>query len=118
MSFKRNFRRSRYCRNYESEKARARYTIIILIVLKTQLWQWIKHKAVTKEGNAITYESVKRQIEDLIQHKKSQLSSTEWNARQFNLAQKLSLQLMDVTKFYDFMPSLLYSAIVTKKSKL
>lgn len=88
-------------------------------ITRTQLWQWIKHNAITKEGHAITYELVKDQITALVAKKRAQFSADAWKTRKFEVAQDLALKLMDTTNFYDFMPSLLYEAILsTKEAKL
>jgi hypothetical protein len=51
--------------------------------------------------------------------KRAQFSADAWKTRKFEAAQDLALKLMDTTNFYDFMPSLLYEAILsTKEAKL
>jgi hypothetical protein len=62
---------------------------------------------------------VKDQITALVAKKRAQFSADAWKTRKFEVAQDLALKLMDTTNFYDFMPSLLYEAILsTKEAKL
>lgn len=52
---------------------------------------------------------------ELVAKKRAQFSADEWKTRKFAAAQDLALKLMDTTKFYDFMPLLLYGAILSTK---
>jgi len=80
-------------------------------ITRTQLWQWIKHGAHMVDGKIVTVEYVQQIIDDIYTAKRRELGEA-FDQRQFRLAREKLNSLVDVTKFEEWLPNMLYSHIV------
>lgn len=81
-------------------------------ISRSQLWQWVKHKAITEDGKPVTAERVAAAIEAEVALVKSQLGAN-YNKTKYDLAKKLFLEISKGEVYPDFITSLCYDSIVT-----
>lgn len=87
-------------------------------ISRSQLWQWIKHGATTRDGTLVTTKLVVHIIDQHLQKLKQQLGP-QFSNRKFSEARKVLVEeLLDTNKFVGFMPDILYPMIRTQGARL
>jgi len=76
-------------------------------ISRSLLWQWIKYGVMIENGPVITLDLVKT----------SACEVTVGREDGYNLALKLMLEVLDTSKFLDFLPTLLYQHITSFKAR-
>lgn len=71
-------------------------------ISRSQLWQWIKHKVKTVKQEEITYDIVMKFVQETLHQKKDNDKRVK----------KAISQLLDVNRFIDFIPTILYDQII------
>lgn len=79
-------------------------------ISRTQIWQWVRHKAQLEDGRTVTRELVSKTLEDV----KSELSiklGPRYGEGRFELAAELFLEMMTGSDFPEFLTLIAYDHI-------
>lgn len=82
-------------------------------IARCQIWQWIRHRARTKEGILISKEWVKQELDKHVEQVKKALGAESYSKRQFPLAVQLYEQMLLSDKLEDFLTLVAYPHITT-----
>lgn len=80
-------------------------------ISRTQIWQWIKHRATTVEGTTVTYDWCKGLVSEELEKIKSYVGEDRYNNGKFTKASELFLELIDTNTFKEFLTTDAYQYI-------
>ena len=88
-------------------------------IARCQIWQWIKHRSVTNEGQSITKEWIAQMLTDHVADIKKTLGAEAYAARKYELATQLYERMLLSERLEDFLTTVAYPHITTlTKAKL
>jgi malate synthase len=79
-------------------------------ISRTQIWQWVRHKAKLEDGRTVTSELVAQTLEQ-VQEELSQRLGERYASGRFDLAAKLFLEMMTGEDFPEFLTLIAYNHI-------
>jgi len=82
-------------------------------ISRCQIWQWIRHKARTTDGQLISKEWVKRELDTHVANVKKTLGDEGYSKRKFGLAAQLYEKMLLTDKLDDFLTLVAYPYITT-----
>ncbi|KAI9101771.1 malate synthase [Phlyctochytrium arcticum] len=82
-------------------------------ISRSQLWQWVRHRARTSDGKEITPEYVNQILDEDMESKKKQLGDKKFAATRFELARKFLASTIQGQEYSDFLTTLCYDSILT-----
>ncbi|KAL1921161.1 uncharacterized protein VTP21DRAFT_10877 [Calcarisporiella thermophila] len=86
-------------------------------ISRSQLWQWARHRSVTREGKEITPEWLLQLLNEEVEKLKQQLGGQRFSASKFELAKRyMATQITGDDKYADFLTTLIYNEIITTGS--
>lgn len=80
-------------------------------IARCQIWQWIKHSAVTADGQTITKEWISGLLKEHVQGLRRAQGEAEFNKRKYALAIQLYERMLLSDKLEDFLTSVAYPHI-------
>jgi len=82
-------------------------------ISRCQIWQWIRHRARTTEGQLVSKEWVKQELDKHVGSLKKTLGDEGYSKRKFGLAAQLYEQMLLSDKLDDFLTLVAYPHITT-----
>ncbi len=80
-------------------------------ISRAQLWQWVRHRANTIDGRAITAELVERIIREELARLRKELGNTRFESGKFDLASELFIQMTRSREFPEFLTLIAYELL-------
>jgi len=80
-------------------------------ISRSQVWQWIRHKAKMSNGILISPELVKKTINEELEKIKKIVGDDKYNLGKFKLASKLFEEIVTKTDFPEFLTNIVYEYI-------
>ncbi|KAJ3137890.1 hypothetical protein HK100_000405 [Physocladia obscura] len=87
-------------------------------ISRSQLWQWVRHRATTTSGKTITPELVEQILDAEVTAIQTRLGENAFSETKFPLAKKFLASTIKGGEYSDFLTTLCYDSILTLKSKL
>jgi malate synthase len=81
-------------------------------ISRSQLWQWVRHNARTREGRVITKEWVAQCLDEEVAKFRSQLGEAKFASSKFELAKRLLAGTISGGDYSDFLTTLCYDHVV------
>ncbi|TPX74554.1 malate synthase [Chytriomyces confervae] len=85
-------------------------------ISRSQLWQWVRHRAVASNGKAITPEWVDQLLDEEVAAIQKRLGDAAFEKSKFSLAKKQLASTIRGGDYSDFLTTLCYDSIVTLKA--
>ncbi|KAI8820122.1 malate synthase [Fimicolochytrium jonesii] len=82
-------------------------------ISRSQLWQWVRHRARTAEGKEVTPELVSKLLDEEVEKVKQRLGEQKFAASKFELAKKHLVGTIQGREYSDFLTTLCYDSILT-----
>jgi malate synthase len=82
-------------------------------ISRSQLWQWVRHGARTKEGRTVTAEWAVQLLDDEAGKFRAALGDAKYAQSKFDLARRLLAGTIQGKEYSDFLTTLCYDHIVT-----
>lgn len=83
-------------------------------ISRSQVWQWVRHSARTKEGNTITADYVNQVLREEVEKRRAALGA-KFASTRFELAAKLLSNTMTGGAYDDFLTTMCYDHVLTIK---
>jgi Malate synthase len=82
-------------------------------ISRSQIWSWIKHKAIMTDGKEITVEFVKKIIDEEVAKIFKSIGEEKFTRSRFKLAMRIFIEMStNTSKFSDFMSTAMYDFIL------
>lgn len=82
-------------------------------IARSQVWQWVRHGAVTAEGTPVTAELVQRLLQDEVAAARGRLGDRRFGGAQYEAAAQLLAPVLTASSPYpDFLTTLCYPRIM------
>ncbi|KAJ3035328.1 Malate synthase, glyoxysomal [Rhizophlyctis rosea] len=85
-------------------------------ISRSQLWQWVRHRARTADGKEVTPEFVNKALEEEVEGIKQKLGQEKFKRTKFEQAKQMLAGTVQGKEYADFLTTLCYDAIVTTSS--
>lgn len=82
-------------------------------ISRSQLWQWVRHRARTQEGREVTADWAVQLLDDETEKFRAQLGDAKFAQSKFDLARKLLAGTIQGKEYSDFLTTLCYDSIVS-----
>jgi malate synthase len=82
-------------------------------ICRSQVWQWLKHRAQLDDGRTIDEALVRDIVDDEMEQLKKTLGAARFNAARFSDATKVFMQVARPPDFVDFLTLPAYDRVVT-----
>ncbi|GBF96400.1 malate synthase [Raphidocelis subcapitata] len=82
-------------------------------ISRSQLWQWVRHGAATRDGRAVTAAWAVQILDDETDKFRSELGDEKFRASKFDLARRLLAGTIQGKEYSDFLTTLCYDHILT-----
>jgi len=80
-------------------------------ISRTQLWQWVRHRAVMTDGRAVTNDLVERIIHDEMDKLRKSLGEERFDSGKFEVAGDLFLEMTSSPQCPDFLTTVAYDLL-------
>ncbi len=83
-------------------------------ISRSQVWQWLEHKAGTVDGQTITHDLVKKITNEELEKIKNEVGEGKFNSGKYKLAADIFEKVVNKREFTDFITTEAYPHIVTQ----
>ena len=84
-------------------------------ISRTQIWQWVRHRATTDDGQPVTRERVERAINEEMEVIRSELGDARFESGAFEQARTLFARVATATHFDEFLTLPAYEQLIETK---
>ncbi|KAJ3048599.1 hypothetical protein HK097_010390 [Rhizophlyctis rosea] len=82
-------------------------------ISRSQLWQWVRHRARTAEGKEVTPEFVNRVLDEEVGAIRSRIGAEKFGKTKFEQAKQMLAGTVQGKEYADFLTTLCYDSILT-----